>query len=302
MAKDTRDPDAVKALLEAAADIVASLPPELKPTAFQEAVRLLEDSERRSNTVPVRNRRKRDRPRRKAEISADASGPGELLKGLDRTRHSQIGQHNTALVNALLLLRAAREQFQIDSLTTLQIANALSDKFRVKVTTNAISIALSEAESYVDRQRIDRGYGYRYRLMAAGEQHLVQVTSKALSTGHARTSARAPAKKRASSRNPASARKAGNPGKAATAKQASRKANPGCQKRRPSPLVAVKELVASAFFAEPRVISDVRVYLKDSKAYSYESSELFPAFIRLVQDQILTRTRNDDGQFEYSAG
>jgi hypothetical protein len=78
---------------------------------------------------------------------------------------------------SLVVLKLARDQLGIDGLTSPQITEVLTKKFRVpKVHRQNVSNGLAAATEYVHRLVVNDEH--KYLLMAPGEQHLQEVISQ----------------------------------------------------------------------------------------------------------------------------
>ena len=78
---------------------------------------------------------------------------------------------------SLALLKLGRDELGIDGLTAPQIYEILVKKFRVaRVHRQNVGSDLARATEYVTRLKTDDGY--KYLLMAAGEQRLEEVASQ----------------------------------------------------------------------------------------------------------------------------
>ena len=61
----------------------------------------------------------------------------------------------------------------------------------------------------------------------------------------------------------------------------------------------VTELISGGYFSGPRLIGEVQAHIEQQRGYQFTTSELAPAFTRLLREGSLTRTRREDGQYEY---
>jgi len=105
-----------------------------------------------------------------------------IISKLNRTEFQEINGLKTALDQALFILKIARDNAVVDGLLPLQISKILSLVFRIKTTSAAIGVALSNAGAYVDRKpvKVRGGTGYKYLLMQSGETHLTEVMGKGM--------------------------------------------------------------------------------------------------------------------------
>lgn len=171
-------------------------------------------------------------------------------------------------------------------MTAPQIAKVLTDKFRQRVSRQAINQALDAAGDYVDRTPQAKG-GTVYRLMAPGEDYLAGggAGSKEQKEPAATT------KRRKGRGRPRTTPKA----EAGQEKSSGRKRSG----RRPKALV--EELIADGFFTEPRTISDIQERLRHKKGIRLKATDLSPVLVRLLREKALDRERNESNQYEYRA-
>jgi hypothetical protein len=195
----------------------------------------------------------------------------------------------------------ARRELDIDGLTTQQMATVLTDKFRHRVTRQALNEAMDRAGNRVDR--ITGGRATRYRIMRAGEDWLAAPPEEG-ANGEARRSTvttggtrrRRKAKRNTATTSAPSSRSAtGSTSKAFTAPKSS-DARPG---RRPK--AAVEGLITAGWFAKPRSLTDIRVELEHQQALRFKATDLSPAMTRLLREGRLKRSKTEAGQYEYHA-
>ena len=250
-------------VLTEAANLVKSLPSDLRATAFSKAVDLLMGGA--------------------AKVAAATDSPKEGGSGLrvhatestsfdviDSTAYPDIHRRTKVLDKVLLVFLAARESGASEWLSVGSVETILRQKFRIIVKTAAISMALSRASRLVDRKSI--GHTYQYRLMTAGEEYLKGADSPAITKSKGASKA---GKKLRNSKSP-------NAGK-------------------PTARGAVEELITAAFFREPRTLNEVGDHLAHRRGYRYKAGELSVALVRLVRSNQLEREKGKDGQFVYTA-
>lgn len=68
---------------------------------------------------------------------------------------------------------------------------------------------------------------------------------------------------------------------------------------RTGPKAAVEQLVELGFFSQAKTISDIKAFLESKKGHKYRTTDLSPALVRLLRQQVLDREKNSDGQYEY---
>jgi len=104
-----------------------------------------------------------------------------IISTLDRTRYPEIYKFEKNLDRALFVLKIAQDELGVDGLTPPQIADILTNKFRINCTAPAVSMALSDAKLMVDRERIKSSSGgraYKYRLMHGGYEYIENILKK----------------------------------------------------------------------------------------------------------------------------
>jgi predicted transcriptional regulator len=63
----------------------------------------------------------------------------------------------------------------------------------------------------------------------------------------------------------------------------------------------VRELVAQGFFDTPKTLAAVQERLKDKQGRDIPQTTLSPIFTRLLRSGHLDRSRNSEGNYEYTA-
>lgn len=66
-----------------------------------------------------------------------------------------------------------------------------------------------------------------------------------------------------------------------------------------SPTSAIRDLITSGFFKEPKGLADVQQRLKDKQGRDVPVTTLSPVFTRMLREGALDRTRNSEGVYEY---
>lgn len=181
------DATSVKNAVAEAAEMVRGLPEAIQSVAFSKAFDALVNT----GSPPTRSPSPRNGDRgghrapsggasqRRSEEGAN-SGSSEavttVLESLNRTEHPSISGDRKALDLALLVLRAARDECQIESLTPGEISAVLKKKFNLPVEPPAVRMALKAARKYVDKK--PAGQAYTYRLMQPGDQYLDELTNE----------------------------------------------------------------------------------------------------------------------------
>lgn len=263
-------------LVKRAAEAAKHAPEHLQEAAFNRAfealVRAQEGKTRSKRSPPSAARRSS-----KAEASRPSDERSDLLNRLDRTAHTEITDDTKALDNALLVLRAVHEDLGIDGLSAPEIAEILVDKFRCRVTRRSVARALNGAGQYVNRHK--EGQRVIFRLMAAGERYLEELAAGSPGSD---TEAAAPGSK--------SKRKKGRAARSAKKKTGSSV----------GPTAAMTVILDDGFFSSPRTIRDMIEKLKHDRGRTFKANQLSPVLVRWLRAGKLNRTKNADGQYEYT--
>ena len=268
-----------------AGEVVKDLPEAVQAVAFQRALDEL------SGVDPSQSQpRKTNASRRQSRNSARSAKPGggkagraeQLETQLDSTQYPEIDDTQSVLLNALGVLKAAKDRASIDGLTPGEIARVLTNKFRVRTSDAAVRMALGDARKLVDRQ--SEGRGYIYRIMAGGEKHLENPRPQ--------TSERKTPKSRAKKKQ--STRVSGK----GSGPQRDKK--PKTARGRPGPKQILGVLLDDGLFDTPQTIGSVISYIKDNRGYLFKPTDLSPALSRLLREDRLTRSRNKENQYEYT--
>ena len=264
-------------LIEKASRAASHAPEHLQQIAFSKAFDLLSGARKEEQEVGVRTGRQ--------GVSKEAHEVQDTLtlEDLDRTRHSVITHGRSALENAMLLLRAAKDDLYIDGLSASDIAKTLTEEFRCSVSRRAVGNALNGAGRLVNRRK--EGNTILFRLMAPGYEELDRI----LAGGRASS---------AEGRGITSKPKSEARGKPEAKRRGTGKAK-STRARSYGPGAAVKTLVQSGYFKEPRTIGEIATELKDNRGRKFKSNELSPVLLRQVQSGSLVRERNADNQYEY---
>ena len=98
---------------------------------------------------------------------------GKLITSIDSTQHPGITSTVKVLDRSLMVLQIALNDHNVDGLTPSEIAKILTEKFRISTTLYAVGMVLSNATNLVNR--VPRGQGYAYKIMAPGEEHLTHL-------------------------------------------------------------------------------------------------------------------------------
>ena len=294
---DAKSPNTgrIAEITKQAAEIAAAVPEHLQEAAFNRAFDALSESGgpqelvRRREPSTGGRRGKRARASTKPEPDDGSSDPTSvLISSLSRTDHPEIMGAARSLDRALHLLRVADRDYGIDGLTASQIAKVLTDKFRHRITRQAMGKALDGAGSgYVDFSPQAKGAAI-YRLMAPGEKYLDDL-AEGRATPQEKTGASSASKPKRRARRA--------PTKQAAAKTAENV--PSRKRSGRSPKGLVEELIAEGFFASPKTIGDIQEQLRHKKGIQLKVTDLSPALVRLLRQKSLDRERNESNQYEY---
>lgn len=287
--------DEIRERYKRAAEIVKDLPEAVQPAAFQRALDEISGAiTKQGGTAPskstARSTRGGSNARRRSLVSSKEGDPGTdraatLERSLNRTKYPQITSSLGALERSLHLLRAARDDQEIDGLTPGEIAQVLTNKFRVRTTAAAVRMALGGAGSMVDRY--PEGRGYLYRIMDAGEDHLKKPVSDQTAKSRPRKGT-----KRGLRKTPKVSPKKVD----STEKPSARKTKRG----RLGPKELLENLIDSGFFDGPKTIGSIVQHVRTSRGQTYKPTDLSPALGRLLREQKLSRAKNKEGQYEYT--
>ena len=165
----------LKKKVEIAKHAVEGLDPALKEVAFKTLLdKLLSNTPSQKSTAKTSKRRAASKGEKVQAQGKDDEGVTELLNKIDRTKYPKIYKLKSSLNRSLYLLKILSEEYGKDGLSPLGISRILTEKFRLRTTPNAVSMALMNAKEHVDRKTITvRGaQAYKYLLMHGGEKHI----------------------------------------------------------------------------------------------------------------------------------
>ena len=273
----------------AAAEIAKKLPKNLQEVGFQRALDQLVGGQPVAR-VPLSQQRS---PRADGGPKA-ASPTAELLGKINRTAYPDMGATARVADRALKVLHLAHQDHGVDGLTAADIAEILSQKFRLPVKANSVTKALERETNTVDL-RSGPGGSRMFHIMVPGEDYL-----KSLREGGTLPEGSRPAKsgpRRRQARSP-EAREEVTP---KSPKERGKPSAPRKAKGRPGPKASVTQLIEGGFFRSARTIAQIQEELRHRRGHSYSVQELAPALVRSVRDGSLARGRNQTGQYEYTA-
>jgi len=281
------DENELKNLFKKAAEIAKAVPEALQQAAFNRALDALMETRgaagsKTPSTLGGKVERKSARTRLQSmQPDESTDSTAQLLHLMDRTAYPKITSSTRVLERSLYVLRAARDDFNIDGLGCSAISKILTDKFRLRASRQAVQQALDAAGDKVDRVSPPTGKTY-YRIMHSGELYLDSPESANPTHTNGKQRMQRPSKKQST-------------GKKKEPKSAKQKAS-GTKAGLKSILL---KLVTEGYFEEPKRIGVVREYLQHKKGYDIKITTLSPYFTRMLRDDILDRTRAEDGQYEY---
>jgi hypothetical protein len=277
----------MKEVFRQAAEIAQQVPENMQVAAFNRALDLLtgsadESGELRQTTPEISP--STPKARHAKAMTKQESPVATLMAAIDTTQHPAMAATAKVLDRALMVLQIALRNHDIDGLTPPEIAQILTDKFRLKTSRQAVSMAISSATTLVNR--VPRGSGYEYRIMGPGEEYLTDLGSERKSSkqkGPARVAhKKRPAARAAKIDEPTNKEKAG-----------------GAKSSRPGPKQILETLIAGKFFDSPRDIAQMIEHIRHQYARTYKATDLSPALTRLRREDKLNRTKNDKGVYEY---
>lgn len=269
--------DNVNELIKKAAEAAKNAPDHLQEAAFNKAFDLY-SSQSIGNSPSKSGKTGTRKPKAKVRDEVEIGKSDKSLNDLDRTAHPEINYNNSALINSLYLLKAAKDDLGIDGLNAGEVAEVLVDKFRCTITKRAIQYALNDAGKYVNR--VKEGRTVIYKIMSPGEDYLESHDSST-STNKKSTST----KKRKSKKTQ---KKKGNSNK-----------NNSTNGKRIGPATAMSKLLQDGFFQTGKSISEIIEKLKHDRGRSFKSNELSPVLLRWLRNGTLTREKNSENQYEY---
>jgi hypothetical protein len=279
-----------------AAEIASVVPESMHEAAFNRALDALMGTTAPA-TPPDAPRGGKAAPRGRAEPTI-TDDPVAALLALDRSKAPEVDAAQGGMGKALALLLVAGRELDIDGLTSQQMATVLTDKFRHRVTRQALNEAMDKAGNRIDR--ITGGRATRYRIMRAGEDWLAAPPAEDTNGEAGRSTGRTGGSRRRRKGKQGTATTSTAPAAGSTSKA------PAAPKRatgRPSrgPKAAVEGLITAGWFAKPRSLADIRVELEHQQALRFKATDLSPAMTRLLREGRLKRTKTEAGQYEYHA-
>lgn len=290
--------DHLQEMFRRAAAVAATVPPALQEAAFNRALDALmsppstngthrDDGHGSSRSASGSSRRSARGGQTPGEAADD---PVAALIAMPRSNAEPVDDEDGALGKSLALLRVAEDQLQISGLSASQIATVLTNKFKWKVTRQAVGQALDRAGKMVDSST--KNGARSYTIMDSGLRYLDTPADQRLAPSGGTGGARR--RSRASKAAPAKAQAKSDLDTSGPAKKAASR-RPGAS----GPREAVEQLLTKGFFKEPRLLGAIREELKDTRGLVYKSTDLSPTMTRMLREGKLNRNKNADGQYEY---
>lgn len=278
-----------------AAEIASVVPESMHQAAFNRALDALMGATQPSHQPSSSGGGTSGTPAREPAKLTNVDDRVTALMAMERSRAPEVDSAEGALGKALALLLVARRELAIDGLTSPEIATVLTDKFRWRVSRQAINQALDTAGNQVDRTK--DGRASRWRIMQAGETWLATPAGGPQNSSKSRSATGTRRRKKTKRANSAE----GTAGD--QTKQTTTKAGTSSSGRRASlgPKGAVEKLIDAGWFAAPRSLADIRVELEHQQALRYKPTDLSPTMVRLLREGRLKRTKTEAGQYEYRA-
>jgi hypothetical protein len=285
----------VEEIVDRAAAAAVNAPKHLQEAAFNRAFELL--SRGQSTTPPAppaRGRRSSGAKRNTSPVPTTKGAGRNLAEVFDRTKVANVMAATPVLDRSLAVLRAARDNHQVDGLTAPQIAEILTSNLRISTRRQRVNEALDGARGLVSRER--SGRSIVYRIMGSGEDFLDNGGSSAVAHG-ADAVARRPTRRRKRADKARKEESAQAPEKSPGGRGVTRRAV-----GRPGPKAVVQQLIETGFFSEPRGIAAIQENLARTRGHQYKPTDLSPALVRLLREGRLQRDRDESGQYKYRAG
>lgn len=218
-----------------------------------------------------------------------------LMSSIDSTQHPGVRSATKVLDRALMILQIALNDHGVDGLMPGQIAQLLTEKFRIGTRDSAVRMALGGSSNLVNRVSV--GSGYLYKIMEPGLTYL----SRGVQGERAVSQSNTPSRTRSTGRKqvpdkPAASKKAASSA-FSNAKSADKKSAIRTSLR---PKAAILALISSGYFDKPRTGPEVQAQLKVKNGFNMGTDQLRLAMLRLVRTNDLDRDQNAEGQYAYT--
>lgn len=272
-------------IFKEAAEIAKLVPENMQEAAFNRAIDLLTATSTHNTSI----QRSGDGTHAGSQTPVSEKGVDDLISAINSTHHPEIKRATKALDLALMVLKLALDDHGIDGLTTPEISKVLTEKFRIGSKANSESIrkALSRASDLVDRIQVGRTH--KFRIMSPGEEYLAKLAAGETLSGSSTKSSKSSSPKRKrvvkKSKDTASSeksnKKAVKPGSGANA--------------------MLNRAIDEGFLSTPRTIGQICEHSADNYARRIKPNEISGKLARMVRENELSRKKNSDGQYEYTA-
>jgi hypothetical protein len=295
------DPERLKQLIAQAADIASVVPEPMQDAAFNRALdQLMAGADERSGSRGSAQGQEAPREKKKTRIATenDERGAIKILKEIDRSSYPEVFAVSRVAERALLVLKLADEDFGVQWLTASEIAEILSERFRLPATRQGVGQALSALPRLLNDRKIKGPRGGQvteFRIMEPGLKHLKRLPDEQPASATASTA-------RSTQRRTRKAGAAKKPSAASGTKKRKSEGRNGeksAGRRREGPKAAVTTLIAEGFFNKPQTMAATQEHLRHKKGLTFKVSDLSPTFVRLLREGLLDRDRNEAGQYEY---
>ncbi len=287
------DDERLREMFRRAAEIASVVPESMHEAAFNRALDALTNTGQANQHDAVQNH---PRPRTHNDpAKPKSSDPIVALSAMDRSHAAEVDSAKGGMAKALGLLFVARRELGIDGLTASEIASVLTDKFRWRVTRQAVGQAMDAAGNRVDRNK-QKGATV-FRIMEAGERWLASPQDEVAVSATGGTQPRSVARRR---RKPKAPNK-NAPTNGMSSAEAQPATRPAARRASRGPKATVETLIDAGWFATPRGLSAIRVELENSLALRFKPTDLSPALTRLLREGRLRRSKTESGQYEYQS-
>jgi hypothetical protein len=282
----------LKELFKQASEIAQQVPESMQEAAFNRAIDLLAGGgkEKSAGESSGSNKESNRQTPKKTEGEEGHQSENDLLSVIDSTQHPGVASASKVIDRALMVLQIALNDHGVDGLTAGEVAEILTEKFRVTSPKNSVRMALRRAPTLVNRVTSDSGH--RYRIMAPGEEYLAHLgESEAVAS---------PTKKRSKKTSKPKTKKARKKARKKAKKVSKRGGNKTRTRASIGPKAAIVSLIESGFFSKSRTGSEVQARLKNKRGFTFGIEQLRLVLLRLVRDERLDRDENAEGQYEYT--
>jgi hypothetical protein len=287
------DDERLREMFRRAAEIASVVPESMHEAAFNRALDALT-----STGQPNLHDAARSHPKPRianAPAEPKSSDPVVDLSAMERSRAAEVDSAKGGMAKALALLFVARREMGIDGLTASQIASVLTDKFRWRVTRQAVGQAMDAAGNRVDR--VKQKGATVFRIMEAGERWLATPQDEVGVAVSGGTQPRSTARRRRKPKTPGK----NGPTNGTNPVEAEPATRPVARKSSRGPKAAVETLIDAGWFANPRGLSAIRVEVENRLALHYKATDLGPTMTRLLREGRLRRSKTESGQYEYQS-